>query len=114
MVDLLGKANIPGSAELIKALNKSQVAQAGNTAQANIAKRDMIEAELTNAKATYQEQLAKGILSEEEKKMWEESIAEMERQLQEANLAAMASIEDWMQAINDKFLAETEAAVDRF
>jgi hypothetical protein len=46
--------------------------------------------------------------------MWEDSIAEMESQLQDAELEAMSSIEAWMQAINDAFIAEIEATIERF
>jgi TP901 family phage tail tape measure protein len=112
IIDLVGKANFAGSDEAIKALNASKVAQAGNVANANINKRDMMAANLQSAKDTYAQQYA--ILSEEERKMWEDSIAEMEVQLAEAEEAAMGSIEDWMQAINDQFVAEIEATMDRF
>jgi hypothetical protein len=38
----------------------------------------------------------------------------METQLNEAEEAAMSSIESWMEAINDQFIAEVEATMDRF
>ena len=112
IIDLVGKANFAGSSDAIKALNASKVAQAGNVANANIDKRDMMAANLDAARATYAQQYA--ILSEEERKMWEDSIAEMESQLNEAEEAAMSSIESWMEAINDQFVAEIEATMDRF
>lgn len=112
IIDLVGKANFKGSEGAIKALNASKVTQAGNVVNANIDKRDMIAANLQSAKDTYAQQYA--ILSEEERKMWEDSIAGMESQLQEAEQAAMSSIEEWMTAINDQFIAEVEATMDRF
>ncbi len=112
IVDLVGKANIKDSDKAIGAINDAMVSQSKNIAEANIAKRDMIAADLEATKTAFAQQY--DTISEEERKMWEDTIAQMEESLAEAEEAAMGSIEDWMQAINDKFVAEIEATMDRF
>jgi hypothetical protein len=112
IVDLVGKANFKDSDKAIKALNESTINQAKNVANATIAKRDMIQAELDAAREAYDQQKDK--ISAEERKMWEDTIQEMEKSLMEAEESAMSSIEEWMQAVNDKFISEIEQAMDKF
>lgn len=112
IVDLVGKANFKDSDKTIKALNSSMVTQSANIAKANIAKRDKDRAELEATRKAFEQQ--KNKISEDERKMWEDTIKQMEASLQESEEAAMSSIETWMQAVNDKFIAEIEATMDRF
>lgn len=112
IVDLVGKANFAGGAETIERLNASTVKQAGNYAQANIANRDRIAEQLQATRDAYDAQ--KDTISEEERKMWEDTIKEMEDQLNEAEEAAMGSIEEWMEAINQQFLDSVTNTMDKF
>lgn len=112
IVDLVGKANFAGGAETIERLNASTVKQAGNYAQANIANRDRIAEQLQATRDAYAAQ--KDTISEEERKMWEDTIKEMEDQLNEAEEAAMGSIEEWMEAINQQFLDSVTNTMDKF
>ena len=112
IVDLVGKANFKDSDKAIKALNSSMVTQSANIAKANIAKRDKDKAELEATRKAFEQQ--KNKISEDERKMWEDTIKQMEASLQESEEAAMGSIETWMEAVNDKFIAEIEATMDRF
>lgn len=112
IVDLVGKNNFAGGAETIAKLNESAVHQAGNYAQANIANRDRIAAQLQTTRDAYAKQ--KDTISEEERKMWEDTIKEMEDQLDEAEEAAMSSIEAWMEAINQQFIDSVSATMDKF
>lgn len=112
IVDLVGKSNFKDSDKAIKALNSSMVTQSANIAKANIAKRDKDKAELEATRKAFEQQKDK--ISEDERKMWEDTIKQMEESLRESEEAAMGSIETWMQAVNDKFIAEIEATMDRF
>lgn len=112
IVDLVGKNNFAGGAETIARLNESTVLQAGNMATSNIANRDRIAAQLQATKDAYAQQ--KDVISEEERKMWEDTIAEMETQLNAAEETAMESIASWMEAINQQFIDSVEATMDEF
>jgi TP901 family phage tail tape measure protein len=112
IVDLVGKANFKDSDKTIKALNSSMVTQSANIAKANIAKRNKDKDELEATRKAFEQQKDK--ISEDERKMWEDTIKQMEESLRASEEAAMGSIETWMQAINDKFIAEVEATMDRF
>ena len=112
IVDIIGKANIPGGDELIARLNQSSVNNAKNSAEANIANRDRIAAQLQATRDAYDQQ--KDAISEEERKMWEETIEEMESQLDEAEETALSSISEWMEAINQQFIDSVESTMDKF
>jgi len=112
IVDLVGKANFAGGNETIAEINKATVAQAKNIAQAKIAKRDALAADIEYAEKQYA--LQKDNISEEERKMWEDSIAEMKVQLTEAKQEARDSITDWMEEINKDFQDSITAALDKF
>ena len=112
IVDIVGKANIPGGDELIARLNQSSVNNAKNSAEANIANRDRIAAQLQATRDAYDQQ--KDAISEEERKMWEETIEEMESQLNEAEETALSSVAEWMEAINQQFIDSVESTMDKF
>ncbi len=112
IIDLVGKNNFAGGTETIARLNESTVLQAGNMATSNIANRDRIAAQLQATRDAYAQQ--KDIISEEERKMWEDTIAEMETQLNAAEETAMESIASWMEAINQQFIDSVEATMDEF
>lgn len=112
IVDIVGKANIPGGDELIARLNQSSVNNAKNSAEANIANRDRIAAQLQATRDAYDQQ--KDAISEEERKMWKETIEEMESQLNEAEETALSSVAEWMEAINQQFIDSVESTMDKF
>lgn len=112
IVDIVGKANIPNSDKLIKSINETAVSQSKNKYEATAAKRDTAKANLDAAKEAYKNQAGK--LSEEERKMWEDSIQAMEEELAQFEEDAQADLEAWMQSVNKQFEDSVQSTIDAF
>ena len=109
IIDIVGQRNLGVSDAFMNKLEQQATTQAKDKVTATKAKRDALQQSYENAKATYEEQLAKGILSPEEIKQWEDSLAQMEADVQSASEEFQSAWEDALTAAQEQF----EASVDR-
>ena len=109
IIDIVGQRNLGVSDAFMSKLEQQATTQAKDKVTATKAKRDSLQKSYENAKATYEEQLAKGILSPEEIKQWEDSLRQMEADVQAASEEFQSAWEDALTAAQEQF----EASVDR-
>lgn len=109
IIDIVGQRNLGVSDAFMNKLEQQATTQAKDKVTATKAKRDSLQASYDNAKKQYEEQLAKGILSPEEIKQWEDSLAKMEADVQSASEEFQSAWEDALTAAQEQF----EASVDR-
>ena len=109
IIDIVGQRNLGVSDAFMNKLEQQATTQAKDKVTATKAKRDALQASYDNAKKQYEEQLAKGILSPEEIKQWEDSLAQMEADVQSASEEFQSAWEDALTAAQEQF----EASVDR-
>jgi hypothetical protein len=109
IIDIVGQRNLGVSDAFMNKLEQQATTQAKDKVTAAKAKRDALQQSYENAKATYEEQLAKNILSPEEIKQWEDSLKQMEEDVQSASEEFQSSWEDALTAAQEQF----EASVDR-
>lgn len=109
IIDIVGQRNLGVSDAFMNKLEQQATTQAKDKVAATKAKRDALQQSYENAKATYEEQLAKNILSPEEIKQWEDSLTQMEQDVQSAAEEFQSSWEDALTAAQEQF----EASVDR-
>ena len=109
IIDIVGQRNLGVSDAFMNKLEQQATTQAKDKVTATKAKRDSLQESYENAKTTYEEQLAKGILSPEEIKQWEDSLRQMEEDVQAASEEFQSAWEDALTAAQEQF----EASVDR-
>ena len=109
IIDIVGQKNLGVSNAFMSKMQQQSVDQANDKLQAEKARYDKLKEARDNAYAKFQEQMDKGILSPEEIKQWEESLAQMDEDVQSAAESFQSSWEDALTAANEAF----EAAVDR-
>lgn len=109
IIDIVGQRNLGVSDAFMSKLEQQATTQAKDKVTATKAKRDALQQSYENAKTTYEEQLAKGILSPEEIKQWEDSLRQMEEDVQAASEEFQSAWEDALTAAQEQF----EASVDR-
>ena len=109
IIDIVGQRNLGVSDAFMNKLEQQATTQAKDKVTATKAKRDSLQASYDNAKKQYEEQLAKGILSPEEIKQWEDSLRKMEEDVQAASEEFQSAWEDALTAAQEQF----EASVDR-
>ena len=109
IIDIVGQKNLGVSNEFMSKMRQQTVDQANDKLTANKAKYDSLQASFKDAKETFEAQKAKGILSPEEIKMWEDNLRQMEEDVQSAAEEFQSSWEEALEAANAAF----EAAVDQ-
>lgn len=109
IIDIVGQKNLGVSNEFMSKMRQQSVDQANDKLTASKAKYDSLQASFKDAKETFEAQKAKGILSPEEIKMWEDNLRQMEEDVQSAAEEFQSSWEEALEAANAAF----EAAVDQ-
>lgn len=109
IIDIVGQKNLGVSNEFMSKMRQQSVDQANDKLEAEKARYDKLKEARDNAYAKFQEQMDKGILSKEEIKQWEDSLAQMDEDVQSAAESFQSAWEDALTAANEAF----EAAVDQ-
>ena len=109
IIDIVGQKNLGVSNAFMAKAQQQTVDQANDRLVAEKARYDELKKARDDAYKKFEEQKAKGILSPEEIQMWEESLAQMDADVQSAAESFQTAWEDALTAANEAF----EAAVDR-
>ena len=109
IIDIVGQKNLGVSNEFMSKMRQQSVDQANDKLEAEKARYDKLKEARDNAYKKFEEQKAKGILSEEEIKQWEDSLAQMDEDVQSAAESFQSAWEDALTAANEAF----EASVDQ-
>lgn len=112
IVDIVGKKSLGITSEMMKTYNANKVKQATNLLAESKTKMDTIQQQLDAAQAARDKAMKAG--HTEDVKMWDESIKNMEDELQNAQEDFMSNWEDALQAARDAFDNNVDNMVDDF
>lgn len=112
IVDIVGKKSLGITSEMMKTYNANKVKQATNLLAESKTKMDTIQQQLDAAQAARDKAMKAG--HTEDVKMWDESIKNMEDELQDAQEDFMSNWEDALQAARDAFDNNVDNMVDDF
>lgn len=112
IVDIVGKKSLGITSEMMKTYNANKVKQATNLLAESKTKMDTIQQQLDAAQAARDRAMKAG--HTEDVKMWDESIKNMEDELQNAQEDFMSNWEDALQAARDAFDNNVDNMVDDF
>lgn len=114
IIDIVGQKNLGVSNAFIRNLSQQGIDQANDKLVAEKARYDALKKARDEAYATFEEQKNKGILSEEEIKMWEDSLRQMDEDVQSASEDFQSAWEDALTSINEAFEAEVDRIVQAY
>lgn len=109
IIDIVGQKNLGVSNAFMSKMHQQSIDQANDKLEAEKARYESLKKARDDAYAKFEEQKAKGILSPEEIKQWEDSLAQMDDDVQSASESFQSAWEDALTAANEAF----EAAVDQ-
>lgn len=109
IVDIVGKKNLGISNALMESIGQASVDEAINRVEATRTKMLQLEEEVAKAQAARDEAAAKGW--EEDVKLWDKNLKEMNDALDAAEEDFMQSWEDALTSISEKFDAAVERAI---
>lgn len=109
IIDIVGQKNLGVSNAFMSKMRQQSIDQANDKLEAEKARYESLKKARDDAYAKFEEQKAKGILSPEEIKQWEDSLAQMDEDVQSASEDFQSAWEDALTAANEAF----EAAVDQ-
>lgn len=109
IIDIVGQKNLGVSNAFMSKMRQQSIDQANDKLEAEKARYESLKKARDDAYAKFEEQKAKGILSPEEIKQWEDSLAQMDDDVQSASESFQSAWEDALTAANEAF----EAAVDQ-
>lgn len=109
IIDIVGQKNLGVSNAFMSKMRQQSIDQANDKLEAEKARYESLKKARDDAYAKFEEQKAKGILSPEEIKQWEDSLAQMDEDVQSASESFQSAWEDALTAANEAF----EAAVDQ-
>lgn len=109
IIDIVGQKNLGVSNAFMSKMRQQSIDQANDKLEAEKARYESLKKARDDAYAKFEEQKAKGILSPEEIKQWEDSLAQMDDDVQSASESFQSAWEDALAAANEAF----EAAVDQ-
>ena len=112
IVDIVGKKSLGITSEMMKTYNANKVKQATNLLAESKTKMDTIQQQLDAAQAARDRAMKAG--HTEDVKMWDESIKNMEDELQNAQEDFMSNWENALQAARDAFDNNVDNMVDDF
>lgn len=110
IVDIVGKKNLDISNALLESVGQASVDQAINRVTASRTKVEMIEEEVAAAQKVRDEAQSKGL--EEEVKLWDKNLKEMNASLADAQEDFMQSWEDALTQIGEQFELAVNNAVE--
>lgn len=114
IIDIVGQKNLGVSNAFMRNLSQQGIDQANDKLVAEKARYDALKKARDEAYATFEEQKNKGILSEEEIKMWEDSLRQMDEDVQSASEDFQSAWEDALTSINEAFEAEVDRIVQAY
>lgn len=109
IIDIVGQKNLSVSNAFMSKMRQQSIDQANDKLEAEKARYESLKKARDDAYAKFEEQKTKGILSPEEIKQWEDSLAQMDEDVQSASEDFQSAWEDALTAANEAF----EAAVDQ-
>lgn len=109
IIDIVGQKNLGVSNAFMSKMRQQSIDQANDKLEAEKARYESLKKARDDAYAKFEEQKEKGILSLEEIKQWEDSLAQMDENVQSASESFQSAWEDALTAANEAF----EAAVDQ-
>lgn len=109
IIDIVGQKNLGVSNAFMSKMRQQSIDQANDKLEAEKARYESLKKARDDAYTKFEEQKAKGILSPEEIKQWEDSLAQMDDDVQSASESFQSAWEDALTAANEAF----EAAVDQ-
>ena len=112
IVDIVGKKSLGITSQMMKTYNANKVKQATDLLAESKTKMDSIQQQLNAAQAARDKAMKAG--HKEDVKMWDESIKNMEDELQNAQEDFMSNWEDALQAARDAFDNNVDNMVDDF
>ena len=111
IVDIVGQKNLGVSNAFMKAMAQQGIDQANDKLIAEKARYEALKQARDDAYAKFEEQQAKGILSEEEIQQWEESLQQMDEDVQSASEDFQSAWEDALTSIGEAFEAEIDRII---
>ena len=114
IIDIVGQKNLGVSNAFMRSLSQQGIDQANDKLVAEKARYDALKKARDEAYATFEEQKNKGILSEEEIKMWEDSLKQMDEDVQSASEDFQSAWEDALTSINEAFEAEVDRIIEAY
>lgn len=109
IIDIVGQKNLGVSNAFMSKMRQQSIDQANDKLEAEKARYESLKKARDDAYAKFEEQKEKGILSPEEIKQWEDSLAQMDEDVQSASESFQSAWEDALTAANEAF----EAAVNQ-
>lgn len=114
IIDIVGQKNLGVSNAFMRSLSQQGIDQANDKLVAEKARYDALKKARDDAYATFEEQKNKGILSEEEIKMWEDSLHQMDEDVRSASEDFQSAWEDALTSINEAFEAEVDRIIEAY
>lgn len=114
IIDIVGQKNLGVSNAFMRNLSQQGIDQANDKLVAEKARYEALKKARDEAYATFEEQKDKGILSEEEIKMWEDSLKQMDEDVQSASEDFQSAWEDALTSINEAFEAEVDRIIEAY
>lgn len=114
IIDIVGQKNLGVSNAFMRSLSQQGIDQANDKLVAEKARYDALKKARDDAYATFEEQKNKGILSEEEIKMWEDSLRQMDEDVRSASEDFQSAWEDALTSINEAFEAEVDRIIEAY
>lgn len=114
IIDIVGQKNLGVSNAFMRNLSQQGIDQANDKLVAEKARYDALKKARDDAYATFEEQKNKGILSEEEIKMWEDSLHQMDEDVRSASEDFQSAWEDALTSINEAFETEVDRIIEAY
>lgn len=114
IIDIVGQKSLGLTDSFMSDLSQKTIDQANNKLQAEKARYDSLKKSRDEAFAKYENQKNSGILSEEEVKMWEDNLKQMDDDVQSAAENFQSAWEDALNAANEEFENSVQRIIDAY
>lgn len=114
IIDIVGQKSLGLTDSFMSDLSQKTIDQANNKLQAEKARYDSLKKSRDEAFAKYENQKNSGILSEEEVKMWEDNLKQMDDDVQSAAESFQSAWEDALNAANEEFENSVQRIIDAY
>ena len=114
IIDIVGQKSLGLTDSFMSDLSQKTIDQANNKLQAEKARYDSLKKSRDEAFAKYENQKNSGILSEEEVKMWEDNLKQMDDDVQSAAENFQSAWEDALNAANEEFENSIQRIIDAY
>ena len=114
IIDIVGQKSLGLTDSFMSDLSQKTIDQANNKLQAEKARYDSLKQSRDEAFAKYENQKNSGILSEEEVKMWEDNLKQMDDDVQSAAESFQSAWEDALNAANEEFENSVQRIIDAY